>query len=101
MQPAAASDHSGMIVKNKGARVGESGYVNSEAFWRKKIEDVPADQLFFHKFFASKLPKVDAGSKVAKSEMAGDEEESEAGSELDSDEEEEEIWKVGHSPLAL
>lgn len=45
MQPAAASDSTGMIVNKKGARSTDGGYVNSEAFWRKKIEDVPADQV--------------------------------------------------------
>ncbi len=45
MQPAAASDMSGMIVKNKGARSGEDGFVNTEKFWRKKIEEVPVDQV--------------------------------------------------------
>jgi ribosome biogenesis protein MAK21 len=45
MQPAAAGDSSGMIVNNKGARSAEGTYVNSEAFWRKKIADVPVDQV--------------------------------------------------------
>jgi len=45
MQPAAASDSSGMVSNKKGARGVEAGFVNSEAFWRKKIEDVPADQV--------------------------------------------------------
>ena len=45
MQPAAAGDRSGMVVNNKGARTGEDGFVNSEKFWRKKIEDVPVDQV--------------------------------------------------------
>jgi len=45
MQPAGASDTSGMIVKNKGARSGNEGFVNTEKFWRKKIEDVPVDQV--------------------------------------------------------
>ncbi|ORX37639.1 CBF/Mak21 family-domain-containing protein [Kockovaella imperatae] len=91
MQPAAASDKSGLVVKNKGARIGDAGFVNSEAFWRKKIEDVPADQLFFHQFFASKLAKAE-GSRAAKSE--GKDDESEMGSALDSDAEEDEVWKA-------
>lgn len=45
MQPAAAGDLSGMIVNNKGARTGDAGFVNTEKFWRKKIEDVPVDQV--------------------------------------------------------
>lgn len=45
MQPAAAGDVSGMIVKNNGARTAEDSFVNSEKFWRKKIADVPVDQV--------------------------------------------------------
>lgn len=45
MQPAAASDKSGMVVMQKGARSTEDGFVNSEKFWRKKIEEVPVDQV--------------------------------------------------------
>lgn len=45
MQPAAAGDKSGMIVQNRGARSDDSGFVNSEKFWRKKVQDVPADQV--------------------------------------------------------
>jgi ribosome biogenesis protein MAK21 len=48
MQPAAAGDTSGMVVNKKGARAAEGTYVNSEAFWRKKIADVPVDQVCFH-----------------------------------------------------
>jgi ribosome biogenesis protein MAK21 len=47
MQPAAASDNSGMVVNKKGARSAEGSYVNSEAFWRKKIADVPVDQVLY------------------------------------------------------
>ena len=45
MQPAAASDASGMIFNKKGARSAENNFVNSESFWRKKITDVPVDQV--------------------------------------------------------
>jgi ribosome biogenesis protein MAK21 len=48
MQPAAAGDTSGMVVNKKGARAAEGTYVNSEAFWRKKIADVPVDQVSCH-----------------------------------------------------
>lgn len=47
MQPAAANDRSGMVVNNRGARSGDDGFVNSEKFWRKKIEDVPVDQVCY------------------------------------------------------
>lgn len=47
MQPAAVGNKEGInVTKNKGSRVAaESGYVNDEKFWTKKIDDVPADQV--------------------------------------------------------
>ncbi|KAG0006584.1 hypothetical protein BGZ65_006369 [Modicella reniformis] len=51
MQPMAA--HRGMsIMLKKGG--GNDVNVNTEAFWRKKIEDVPVDQVFFHRYFTQK-----------------------------------------------
>ncbi|EIW71398.1 hypothetical protein TREMEDRAFT_67745 [Tremella mesenterica DSM 1558] len=82
MQPAAAGDKSGQVVMHKGARSAEMGYVNDEKFWRKKIEDVPVDQLFFHKYFSSKLNK--------ENDEDDDDEQVGEGSELDEDE----VWKA-------
>ncbi|RXK37999.1 ribosome biogenesis protein MAK21 [Tremella mesenterica] len=107
MQPAAASDKSGQVVMHKGARNAEMGYVNDEKFWRKKIEDVPVDQLFFHKYFSSKLNKEskkprkrvesdeeDEHDLEAAPEMSDDEDDNDEqvgeGSELDEDE----VWKA-------
>ena len=46
MQPAAAAYDAGKVRLQKGAKVGaESGVVNSEAFWRKKVAEVPVDQV--------------------------------------------------------
>ncbi|ORY34646.1 CBF/Mak21 family-domain-containing protein [Naematelia encephala] len=116
MQPAAASDRTGTIVRSKGARAADESFVNSEAFWRKKVEQVPVDQLFFHKFFSSKLAQKESSRKKSKRQDDSDEDESDAelpgsvasieGSEVDDDEgegdeeeedsdaEEAEIWKV-------
>ncbi|TXT12976.1 hypothetical protein VHUM_01377 [Vanrija humicola] len=112
MQPAAALDRTGMVTRTRGPRTGEDGFVNSEAFWRKKVEDVPVDQLFFHKFFSTKLARKEAlGKKKAvdvdddeavdvdddeeASEAASDAEEVEgADDDSESDPEEAEIWKA-------
>ncbi|KAK1923668.1 putative ribosome biogenesis protein [Papiliotrema laurentii] len=118
MQPAAVYDRTGMLVSNKGARTGEDTYVNSEKFWRKKIEDVPVDQMFFHKFFAGKLAQKEAAAKKKKKggvssdeeddvvsdkgeDVSDDESEAddvasvdEPASEDESDPEEAEIWKA-------
>jgi ribosome biogenesis protein MAK21 len=118
MQPAAITDQSG-VVRTRGPRTDESAFVNSEAFWRKKVEDVPVDQMFFHKFFSTKLAKKDAANKKKSGKADSDAEDSdmdmgsddgsapelpsEIGDETDgegsddemaSDPEEDEIWKA-------
>lgn len=46
MQPAASAYDAGRVKMQKGAKVGsEMGVVNSEAFWRKKVGEVPVDQV--------------------------------------------------------
>ncbi|WVF68528.1 hypothetical protein IAT40_003296 [Kwoniella sp. CBS 6097] len=125
MQPAAVSDKSGMIVNNRGAKAGGDGQagltVNSEAFWRKKIEDVPVEVMFFHKYFAEKLKRNENKKKGKKSGADSDEDvdeddevdmddvpsdDEEAGPDIDddddddveeeedSDAEEAEVWKA-------
>ncbi|KAJ1306210.1 hypothetical protein OPQ81_010918 [Rhizoctonia solani] len=39
--------------------------VNNESFWKKNVKDVPADQLFFHKFFLQKIEKQKARASKA------------------------------------
>ncbi|KAL7425204.1 RNA-binding ribosome biosynthesis protein mak21 [Cryptotrichosporon argae] len=72
MQPAAAADRAGVTVtRTKGPRMeGSAGFVNDEQFWRKKVEDVPVDQLFFHRYFTGKK-EIEARRKKGK--KAGDE----------------------------
>jgi ribosome biogenesis protein MAK21 len=114
MQPAAVTDQQG-VVRSRGARTDESAYVNSEAFWRKKVEDVPVDQLFFHKFFSTKLAKKEAARKKKGKDVDSDDDEmafsddgsapelpSDIADETDdeddeaagSDPDEDEIWKA-------
>jgi ribosome biogenesis protein MAK21 len=72
MQPLAGGESSGVLVANRATAQAHQP-VNSEAFWRKKAEDVAVDEVFFHKY------------KPAKA--AGD------GSD-DEDENEDEIWQA-------
>ncbi|CAG8433214.1 526_t:CDS:10 [Ambispora gerdemannii] len=64
MQPSVAST-TGVLTMKKGAGIAKEEVVNSEEFWRKKVEDIPVDQIFFHKYFTQKqaslggLPNVD------------------------------------------
>ncbi|KAI1303890.1 hypothetical protein EDD11_005296 [Mortierella claussenii] len=101
MQPMAA--HRGMsIMLKKGG--GNDVNVNTEAFWRKKEEDVPVDQMFFHKYFTQKKamkPVSRKGAKSAgsdddeddftsKSKKGGDDDNEDDGSDMDEDE----VWKA-------
>ncbi|KAM3589087.1 RNA-binding ribosome biosynthesis protein mak21 [Umbelopsis sp. WA50703] len=58
--------------------------VNSEEFWRRKVEDVPVDELFFHKYFNQKVAGA-AGAKPAKKKKEVEEE---------SEGEEDEVWRA-------
>jgi ribosome biogenesis protein MAK21 len=58
--------------------------VNSESFWRRKVEDVPVDELFFHKYFNQKMAGVP--TKANKKKQKATEEE--------SDHEEDEVWRA-------
>nr|XP_019043464.1 ribosome biogenesis protein MAK21 [Kwoniella bestiolae CBS 10118]OCF22394.1 ribosome biogenesis protein MAK21 [Kwoniella bestiolae CBS 10118] len=88
MQPAAVSDKSGMIIQNKGAKsaTGEAGLmVNSESFWRKKVDDVPVEMMFFHKYFSEKLKRNEANKKKTVDEDESEDEGSDEMDELPSD----------------
>lgn len=81
----------GMVLSTRGT--GKSAApVNSEVFWKQKVEDVAVDEVFFHKYFNNVAPK--RGSAVEKTKK--DEEDSEA----EEGQDEEEIWKalVGSRP---
>lgn len=58
--------------------------VNSEEFWRKKVEDVPVDELFFHKYFNQKLAGAPNTKQAKKKKEA----------EAESDGEEDEVWRA-------
>ena len=117
MQPAAGDAISGGGVRLIKGEVGDSlglgsgggVTVNDEKWWKRRVEDVPIDQVFFHKYFNQKneLEKARA-AKAKKKKRKGDEEDSdedvdeeregeidEDGSEKSSDNEEEaQIWTV-------
>ncbi|KAF9130984.1 hypothetical protein BGX30_013289 [Mortierella sp. GBA39] len=103
MQPMAAHRGTSIMLKKSG---GNDVNVNTEAFWQKKIEDVPVDQAFFHKYFTQKkILKPATGKKGAKSAGSDDDEndfggakkrgvdaddDGEDGSDLDEDE----VWNA-------
>ncbi|OAA64045.1 CCAAT-box-binding transcription factor [Cordyceps fumosorosea ARSEF 2679] len=85
MQPLRATKDSGDIwLGSRGA--GATGVqVNSAAFWNKKVEDVAAEDIFFHEYFQNigKEPK-DKKKKTAEAEDA----------EADEEAGEDEVWKA-------
>lgn len=90
MQPGAGGDTRGMVLLTRG--IGKSAVpVNSEAFWKRKVEDVVVDEVFFHKYFNNVAPKRGSAAAEKASKYEGDSEE---------EQNEEEIWKalVGSRP---
>ncbi|KAK3725229.1 RNA-binding ribosome biosynthesis protein mak21 [Vermiconidia calcicola] len=88
MQPMAGSNAADLLVK-PGKEGTARGQVNSEAFWHKKIEDVAADEVFFHSYFNQ------TGNKKQRSAKKDSRKEKDEQSDVGSDEGgEEEIWKA-------
>lgn len=92
MQPAAGDAISGggvRLIKGEvsdglGSGPGRGVTVNDEKWWKRRVEEVPIDQVFFHKYFNQKneLEKArDAKTKKRKKGNFGEE-----GSEVESDE---------------
>ncbi|KAK1228296.1 RNA-binding ribosome biosynthesis protein mak21 [Marasmius sp. AFHP31] len=124
MQPAGSALEGVKLVKGETAAASGELLMNEEQFLKKREEDVPVDQLFFHKFFARKREREQGGKgKVSRQEdfdsdvdegsddddeggsgeeemdLTGDEAEGKAekdeGDGSDSDDSEEaEIWKA-------
>ena len=97
MQPAAGDAISGGGVRLIKGEVGddlgpnsEGGVtVNDEKWWKRRVEDVPIDQVFFHKYFNQKNELGTARTAKAKRKKKDGEEDSDADSEEDGDEEKE------------
>lgn len=86
MQPLAGGDSQGIFVSS--GLVPQSHPVNSEAFWRKKVEDVAVDEVFFHKYF-SQIGHSKKGSTKKATQVHGA-----ASSADEEDEHEDEIWQA-------
>lgn len=88
MQPLSGGDSKGILLSSRSANSGQQP-VNTEAFWRKKVEDVAVDEVFFHKYFSQigKGKQAATGKGKKEKKTAGD------GSEED-DEAEDEIWQA-------
>jgi ribosome biogenesis protein MAK21 len=98
MQPMGGSSAADLLVK-PGERAGLGVQINSEAFWAKKVENVAADEVFFHSYFqqAGSSKKSKKGAKAAagadkkrRRDGVGSEDDG-SGSDADG---EDEIWKA-------
>ncbi|KAI9766097.1 MAG: hypothetical protein M1840_006804 [Geoglossum simile] len=86
MQPLGGGDASGVILSARSSK--SLAPVNTESFWKRKVEDVAADEVFFHKYF-NQVGK--AKSRREKSRDKGSQ--VEAGN-TDEDGNEDEIWRA-------
>jgi len=86
MQPLSGGDSKGILLSNKSAQNAQVP-LNSEAFWRKKTEDVAVDEVFFHKYFS----QIGKGKQSSKKKVAA---KAPTGSDNEEDENEDEIWQA-------
>ncbi|KAL2354035.1 CCAAT/enhancer-binding protein zeta [Cryomyces antarcticus] len=88
MQPLAGTHAADLLIRSRDGGRAEAP-LNTEAFWRKKGEDVKADEAFFHQYFGM------AGKRTtAQSKKKAKEEEEEEDDEGRDDAGEDEIWKA-------
>ena len=84
MQPLAAADRSTTVSNIKGGT--DEMMVNSSQFLKKKVENIPPDQLFFHKFFTQKSQRqAEKDKKIKKRKGDSDEDEIKGDSDEESD----------------
>lgn len=93
MQPSAAT---GVAVVSSRKTTREAA-VNSDQFWRQKVEDVPVDQIFFHQYFAKKKNQENLRKQKVekrKSRDGSDDEDGMPSDDVGSEQDEDEIWKA-------
>ena len=89
MQPSLDNATHGVTLIKGEAAAGLGVPVNDERFWKRRAEDVPVDQRFFHAFFVRKDERDrQKARKVAKRKGKGDASDSEELSGEDEDEDE-------------
>jgi ribosome biogenesis protein MAK21 len=85
MQPLSGSEGRGVLISNRASNRVQNP-VNTEAFWKKKVEDIAVDEVFFHKYFSQVGKAKHAAGKKKNAQAA-------KGDENDSDNEDE-IWEA-------
>ncbi|KAJ4490490.1 CBF/Mak21 family-domain-containing protein [Lentinula aciculospora] len=94
MQPAASGVEGVKLIKGE---VSTSGNVlmNEERFLKKRPEDIPVDQLFFHKYFTRKNERAKAKNTDANEDEELDSNDEEVDEDSSGEEEEEEMDLTG------
>ncbi|KAK1521880.1 CBF/Mak21 family protein [Colletotrichum paranaense] len=89
MQPVRNPD-SGSIWLAKRTGSGAAAPINTPKFWNKKVDQVAAEDIFFHEYFKQAGKKVEGGKKITEQSSSGLDEVSAE----DDAEQEDEIWKA-------
>ncbi|KAK1724543.1 CBF/Mak21 family protein [Colletotrichum acutatum] len=89
MQPVRNPD-SGSIWLAKRTGSGAAAPINTPKFWNKKVDQVAAEDIFFHEYFKQAGKKVEGGKKITEQSSSGQDEVSVE----DDAEQEDEIWKA-------
>ncbi|CDS08835.1 hypothetical protein LRAMOSA10196 [Lichtheimia ramosa] len=93
MQPLPGRQDGGILMTRGNAQEEHAIPVNSEAFWRKKIEDVPVDEIFFHKYFQQKRAGEDLDQESSKKKRKLEDE------DVDDEQNEDEVWRAMMSSI--
>ncbi|KAI9271517.1 CBF/Mak21 family-domain-containing protein [Phascolomyces articulosus] len=102
MQPLAGRQDGGIMMTRGNVDEINTTLVNSVEFWRKKIEQVPVDEIFFHKYFKQKREgepmEEELNRSQKRSKLEQDEEEG-ALSDHDGGMDEDEVWRAMTSSI--
>ena len=90
MQPLAGGDAADRLVE-AGKTAQRNMPLNSESFWKKKADEVAAEDVFFHEYFTRVNKDKTRAAKKSKGEEASDEEIDDGDGLSDN---EDEIWKA-------
>jgi ribosome biogenesis protein MAK21 len=86
MQPLANTNAADLLIQDRSGASTEAP-LNTEAFWSKHVDDVAADEVFFHQYFTQLGKKKTKTPKKDKHRGADD-------SDAEDDDQEDEIWKA-------
>jgi ribosome biogenesis protein MAK21 len=87
MQPLAGSDTSGLLISTQSKKASKQP-VNTEGFWKMNVDNIDANDVFFHKYFSA-MGRGKESAKKAKTDKKQD-----VDAEGSGDEDEDEIWEA-------